>query len=256
MKNVFSTSQKSIWDHSFSKIRHLVFIRLAQKVVWGQPLEEPRARSRRPSAAQDVQGSRAQGLQGGGQESKECLQGSRGTEEFFHTTILAQAVCDEQCSVAGAQPSLPALVFVTKQRDRTRKSSVRLGYLNPKWKSELSHLLPSFGTSFGLSENIYVSWSWAFFSFSQGTLRHWGQCVVTYNYWGAPRAFPMGLSLPKPAEAAREECIWQRRGSEETGALMIFRPEMRGKEQEMSMTLQGLQTLCSRWVLSPSHILS
>lgn len=99
----YSTSQKSIWDHSFSKIRCLVFIRLAWKVVWKQLMEEPRARSLRPNTKQDAQGLLAadcKNVQRGGKENKEHLKGSRGTEEFFHTAILAQAVCNEQFPAA------------------------------------------------------------------------------------------------------------------------------------------------------------
>lgn len=62
-------------------------------------MEEPRARSRRPNTKQDAQGLLAadcKSVQGGGKENKERLKGGRGTEEFFHTTILAQAVCNEQ----------------------------------------------------------------------------------------------------------------------------------------------------------------
>lgn len=88
-------------------------------------MEEPRARFRSPNAKQDAQGLPAadcKSTQIGRKENKKCLKGRRGTEEFFHNTILAQAICNEQlpsCSAAIATPSFPALFFITKRGSRS-----------------------------------------------------------------------------------------------------------------------------------------
>lgn len=57
----------------------------------------------RPNTKQEAQGLLAadcKNVQRGGKENKERLKGTRGTEEFFHTTILGQFVCNEQFPAA------------------------------------------------------------------------------------------------------------------------------------------------------------
>lgn len=92
-------------------------------------MEQPRARCRSPNAKQDAQGLLAadcKSMQIGQKENKKCLKGRRGTEKFFHNTILAQAICNEQlpsCSAAIATPSYPALFFITRRGSRSLEVS-------------------------------------------------------------------------------------------------------------------------------------
>lgn len=113
---------------------------------------------------QDAQGLLAAGYNGvqiGRKENKERLKYRRGTEEFFHDTISAQAISNEQfpsCSAVTAKPLFPALFFIIKWGGRTRKNSVRLSHCNRKWRGEgpSSNHPPFFSIFFCLSENLYI----------------------------------------------------------------------------------------------------
>lgn len=71
---------------------------IGKNVIWKQPMEEPRGRSRRTNTKRDVQGlleADCESVPRGGKEDRRFLKGSRGIEEFFHTTIMTHTVCNE-----------------------------------------------------------------------------------------------------------------------------------------------------------------